>query len=42
MYTAKQKQTHRYREQTSGYHWRKGKGEEQDRDMELRGTHKYV
>ena len=32
------KQTHRYREQTSGYQWREGRREEQDRSGRLRGT----
>ena len=27
IYIAKQKQTHRYREQTSGYQWGEGRGE---------------
>ena len=31
MNTAKQKQTHRYREQTSGYQWGEGREEGQDR-----------
>ena len=31
MYITKQKQTHRYREQTSGYQWGEGKGEGQNR-----------
>ena len=26
MYVAKQKQTHRYRKQTSGYQWGEGRG----------------
>ena len=34
----KKKQTHRYREQTSGYHW----GEGQSRGRELRGTNYYI
>ena len=38
MNTTKQKQTHRYRKQTSGYQWEEGSGEGQDRGMELRGT----
>ena len=42
MNTAKEKQTHRYREQTSGYQWGEGKGEVQDRGRELRGTNYYV
>ena len=38
MYITKQKQTHRYREQTSGYQWGEGRGEGQDRGMVLRDT----
>ena len=34
----KKKQTHRYREQTRGYHWGEGRGEGQYRGRELRGT----
>ena len=34
----KEKQTHRYREQTNGYQWGEGSGEEQDRGRRLRGT----
>ena len=34
----KKKQTHRYREQTSGYQWGEGRGERQDRGRGLRGT----
>ena len=30
MYTAKQKQTQRYRRQASGYHWGEGRVEGQD------------
>ena len=37
----KQKQPHRYREQTSGYQWREGLGEEQNRGMRLLGTNCY-
>ena len=37
MYMIKQKQTHRYRKQTSGYRWGKG-SEEQGRGMGLRDT----
>ena len=33
-----EKQTHRYREQTRGYHWGEGIGKGQDRGRELRGT----
>ena len=36
------KQTHRYRGQTSGYQWGKGRGEGQDKGMGLRGTNYYV
>ena len=38
----KQKQTHRYREQTSGYQCGEGPGEGQDRGRGLRGTNYYV
>ena len=31
------KQTHRNREQISGYHWRDGRGEEKDGGRGLRG-----
>ena len=34
----KKNQTHRYREQTSGYQWGEGRGEGQNRGRELRGT----
>ena len=34
----KKKQTHRYREQTSGYQWGQGRGERGDRGRELRST----
>ena len=34
----KKKQTHRYREQTSGYQWGEGRGEGQYRGRGLRGT----
>ena len=36
--TTKKKQTHIYREQTSGYQWAKGKGDGQDR---IKGIKKY-
>ena len=36
MYITKQKQTHKYREQTSGYQGGEGRGNEQDRGMGLR------
>ena len=42
MYIMKQEQTHRYREQTSGYQWGEGRGEEQDWDMGLRDTNYHV
>ena len=42
MYITKQKQTHRYREQTSGYQWEEGRGTEQYRGRGLKGTHYYV
>ena len=35
---AKQKQTHSYREQTSGYQWGEGRTEGQDRGRGLRRT----
>ena len=39
LYIAKQKQTHRYREQTSGYQWGEGKGGGcQDKGRGLRDT----
>ena len=38
MSIAKQKQTHRYREQTGGYQWGKGWEDGQDKGKELRGT----
>ena len=42
MNTTKQKQTHRYREQTSGYQWGKGQGDEQDRARGLRDINNQV
>ena len=42
MTITKQKQTHRYREQISGYRWGEGCGEGQDRGRGLRGTNNYV
>ena len=42
IYTPKQKQTHRYRKQTSGYQWGEGRREGQDRGMGLRDTNYYV
>ena len=38
----KKRQTHRYREQTSGYPWVDGRGEKQYRGTGLRGTNYYV
>ena len=38
MNITKQNQTHRHGEQTSGYHWRETRGEEQGRGRKLRGT----
>ena len=37
----KKKQTHRHREQTSGYHWRQGWGR-RNRDRAIRGTNYYI
>ena len=42
MYVTKQKQTHRYRKQTSGYQWREGREEEQNRGRGLRDTNYYA
>ena len=42
MYITKQRQTHRYRKQTSGYQRGEGRGEGQGRDMRLRDTYPYV
>ena len=42
MNITKQKQTHRYREQTSGYQWERARGEGQDRGRRLRGTNHFV
>ena len=42
MNITKQKQTHRYREQTSGYQWQDGIREGQDRGRGLRGTNYYI
>ena len=36
------KQSHRCREQTSGYQWGQGRGEWQYKDRGLRGTNYYV
>ena len=38
----KKKQTHRYREQTSGYQWEEGRGEGQYRSRELSDANYYV
>ena len=38
MYITKQKQTHRYREQTSGYQWGERRDEGQDRGRGLSST----
>ena len=38
----KQKQTHRYREQTSGYQWGEESVQGQDRGKQLRGINYYV
>ena len=38
----KKKQTHRYREQASGYQWCQGRGEGQNRDGGVRGINSYV
>ena len=38
----KQKQTHRYKEQTSGYQLGEGRREGQDSGVELRDTNYYV
>ena len=40
--TTKQKQIHRYREETSGYQWGEGREQEQERSRGLRGTNYYV
>ena len=42
MNITKQKQTHRYREQTSGYQWGEGRENRQDRGRGLRCTNYYV
>ena len=42
MNATKQKQIHRYREQTSGYQWGERSGEEQDKGKRLRDTNYYV
>ena len=38
MNITKQKQTHRYREQTRGYQWRQGSGKGQYRGKRVTGT----
>ena len=38
----KKKQTHRYREQTSGYQWEEERGKRQYMGGEVRGTNYYV
>ena len=42
MNVTKQKQTHRYREQTSGYQWGEERGEGQGRGRGLRVMNYYV
>ena len=42
MNTTKKKQTHRYREQTSGYQQGGGRGEGQERGKGLRDENYYV
>ena len=42
MYITKQKQTHRYREQASGYQWGEGWEERQVRGMTSRSTNYYA
>ena len=42
MNKTKKKQTHRYREQTSGYQWGVGRGEGQYRDEKVGGTNYWV
>ena len=42
MYKGKQKQTHRYRKQTSGYQRGEGRGEGHNRGTGLRDTNDYV
>ena len=41
MYIAKQKQTDRYRKQTSAYQWEEGRGEGHVRSNGLRGANYY-
>lgn len=40
--TTKKKQTHKSREQMSGYQWGEGSGERQNSGRRLRGTTYYV
>ena len=42
MCIAKQKMTHRYGKQTSGYQWGERRGRGQDWDMRLKDTNHYV
>ena len=42
MYIAKQKQTHRYRKQASGYQWAEGRMEGREEGMRLRDTNYYI
>ena len=42
MYITKQKQTHRYREQPSGYWWEERRGEGQDRGRGVRDIYYYA
>ena len=42
MYITKQKETHGYREETSGYQWGGVRWDGQDKSMRLRVTNYYV
>ena len=42
MSITKQKQTYKYKEQTSGYHCGEGRGKGQNRGRRVRGTNFYV
>ena len=42
MHITKQKQTHRYRKQNSGYQWEEGREEEQDRYMGFSSVRLFV
>ena len=42
MTITKQKQMHRYREETSGYQWGEEREKGHDRGKELKGTNYYV